>query len=95
MKKLKEKMKAIERSKLDDYSKNVKDNVRLHEPGWKVCNFCIFFMYLCLLDVINQLHFLLFSRIAIILTNAKQMTSKITVEGNIYFAPTSLVCVGL
>ena len=43
-KKLKEKMKAIERSKLDDYSKNVKDNVRLHEPGWKVCNCCIFFM---------------------------------------------------
>ena len=41
-KKLKEKMKAIERSKLDDYSKNVKDNVRLHEPGWKVCNCCIF-----------------------------------------------------
>ena len=47
-KKLKEKMNAIERSKLDDYSKNVKDNVRLHEPGWKVCNFCIFFMYLVL-----------------------------------------------
>ena len=43
-KKLKEKMKAIERSKLDDYSKNVKDNVRLHEPGWKVCNFLYLFM---------------------------------------------------
>ena len=35
-KKLKEKVKAVETAKLDDYAKNVKDNVRLHEPGWKV-----------------------------------------------------------
>jgi 5'-3' exoribonuclease 2 len=33
--KLKEKVKAVESAKLDDYAKNVKDNVRLHEPGWK------------------------------------------------------------
>lgn len=35
-KNLKEKVKAVESAKLDDYAKNVKDNVRLHEPGWKV-----------------------------------------------------------
>lgn len=34
-KKLKEKIKEIEQAKLDDFSKNVQDNVRLHEPGWK------------------------------------------------------------
>jgi len=34
-KKLKEKIKAIEQAKLDDYAKNVKDNVKLHEAGWK------------------------------------------------------------
>jgi 5'-3' exoribonuclease 2 len=35
-KNLKEKVKAVETAKLDDFAKNVKDNVRLHEPGWKV-----------------------------------------------------------
>eukprot|EP00578_Thalassiosira_sp_NH16_P024076 CAMPEP_0181096886 /NCGR_PEP_ID=MMETSP1071-20121207/11269_1 /TAXON_ID=35127 /ORGANISM="Thalassiosira sp., Strain NH16" /LENGTH=1201 /DNA_ID=CAMNT_0023179319 /DNA_START=75 /DNA_END=3681 /DNA_ORIENTATION=+ len=34
-KKMKERIKAVESSKLDDYAKNVKDNVRLHQPGWK------------------------------------------------------------
>ncbi|KAL7540447.1 hypothetical protein ACHAXR_010112 [Thalassiosira sp. AJA248-18] len=34
-KKVNEKIKAIERTKLDDYAKNVQDNVRLHQPGWK------------------------------------------------------------
>lgn len=34
-KKLKEKIKEVEQAKLDDFAKNVKDNVRLHEPGWK------------------------------------------------------------
>jgi hypothetical protein len=34
-KSLKEKIKEIESAKLNDYAKNVKDNVRLHEPGWK------------------------------------------------------------
>lgn len=34
-KNIKEKIKAVERAKLDDFSKNVKDNVRLHAPGWK------------------------------------------------------------
>jgi len=32
---LREKIKQIEQAKLDDYAKNVKDNVRLHEAGWK------------------------------------------------------------
>lgn len=45
-KNLKEKVKAVETAKLDDYAKNVKDNVRLHEPGWKVsCSL------LCLLEL--------------------------------------------
>ena len=35
-KNIKEKIKEIETAKLDDFAKNVKDNVRLHEPGWKV-----------------------------------------------------------
>jgi len=35
-KEMKEKIKKLEQTKLDDYAKNVKDNVRLHEPGWKV-----------------------------------------------------------
>lgn len=34
-KNIKEKIKNMERAKLDDFSKNVEDNVRLHEPGWK------------------------------------------------------------
>lgn len=34
-KNLKEKVKAVEQSKLDEYAKTVQDNVRLHEPGWK------------------------------------------------------------
>lgn len=34
-KNIKEKIKAIESTKLDEFAKNVKDNVRLHEPGWK------------------------------------------------------------
>eukprot|EP00580_Thalassiosira_gravida_P017838 CAMPEP_0201658468 /NCGR_PEP_ID=MMETSP0494-20130426/1327_1 /ASSEMBLY_ACC=CAM_ASM_000839 /TAXON_ID=420259 /ORGANISM="Thalassiosira gravida, Strain GMp14c1" /LENGTH=764 /DNA_ID=CAMNT_0048135455 /DNA_START=13 /DNA_END=2307 /DNA_ORIENTATION=- len=34
-KKVNEKIKEIERAKLDDYSKNVEDKVKLHEPGWK------------------------------------------------------------
>ncbi|KAL7519855.1 hypothetical protein ACHAWX_004603 [Stephanocyclus meneghinianus] len=34
-KKIKERVKAVESAKLDDFAKNVKDNVRLHEPGWK------------------------------------------------------------
>lgn len=34
-KKLKEKIKAVGTAKLDDYAKNVQDNVKLHEPGWK------------------------------------------------------------
>lgn len=63
--------------------------------GGRFVIFCICSCNFVSLDVINQFHFLLFSRIGIILTNAKQMMSKITVEGNIYFAPTSLVCVGL
>lgn len=32
---LKEKVKAAQQRKLDEYAKNVKDNVRLHEKGWK------------------------------------------------------------
>ena len=35
-KNFKERIKEIEQAKLDDFAKNVKDNVRLHEPGWKV-----------------------------------------------------------
>jgi hypothetical protein len=35
-KNIKEKIKDIETAKLDDFAKNVMDNVRLHEPGWKV-----------------------------------------------------------
>lgn len=35
-KNIKEKIKDIETAKLDDFAKNVKDNVRLHEAGWKV-----------------------------------------------------------
>jgi len=31
----KEKVKAAQQKKLDDYSKSVEDNVRLHEAGWK------------------------------------------------------------
>jgi 5'-3' exoribonuclease 2 len=31
----KEKVKAAQQKQLDDYSKNVQDNVRLHEDGWK------------------------------------------------------------
>jgi 5'-3' exoribonuclease 2 len=31
----KEKVKAAQQKQLDDYSKNVQDNVRLHEAGWK------------------------------------------------------------
>ncbi|KAL7554914.1 hypothetical protein ACHAWF_018470 [Thalassiosira exigua] len=34
-KKMKEKVKAAESAKLDEYAKNVQDNVRLHDPGWK------------------------------------------------------------
>ncbi len=34
-KRLKDKVKEVESAKLDDYAKNVEDNVRLHEPGWK------------------------------------------------------------
>ena len=34
--KMKEKLKDMERAKLDDYAKNVVDNVKLHQPGWKV-----------------------------------------------------------
>ena len=34
-KNMKEQIKAKESEKLDTYAKNVKDNVRLHEPGWK------------------------------------------------------------
>mgnify|MGYP000953297441 CR=1 FL=1 len=29
-------MKQLEQQKLDELSQNVKDNVRLHEKGWKV-----------------------------------------------------------
>ena len=35
-KNLKAKVKEVESAKLDNYAKNVKDNVRLHEAGWKV-----------------------------------------------------------
>ena len=31
----KEKVKAVQSKQLDEYAKNVQDNVRLHEPGWK------------------------------------------------------------
>eukprot|EP00571_Detonula_confervacea_P009317 CAMPEP_0172323246 /NCGR_PEP_ID=MMETSP1058-20130122/48231_1 /TAXON_ID=83371 /ORGANISM="Detonula confervacea, Strain CCMP 353" /LENGTH=1161 /DNA_ID=CAMNT_0013039201 /DNA_START=79 /DNA_END=3564 /DNA_ORIENTATION=+ len=34
-KKMKETIKDMGRSKLDDYAKNVQDNVKLHEAGWK------------------------------------------------------------
>jgi len=34
-KKFKEKVKAEKQKQLDEYSKNVEDNVRLHEAGWK------------------------------------------------------------
>lgn len=33
---LSERIKKVEKEKLDDYSRNVEDKVRLHEPGWKV-----------------------------------------------------------
>jgi hypothetical protein len=33
---LKKKMKDIEQKKLNDYSANVEDKVRLHDKGWKV-----------------------------------------------------------
>ena len=46
-KNLKAKVKAVESAKLDDYAKNVKDNVRLHEPGWKVSS--LFLKYRILL----------------------------------------------
>ena len=33
---LKQKMKAVEQKKLNDFAANVDDKVRLHESGWKV-----------------------------------------------------------
>ena len=41
-KNMKAKVKEVEKAKLDDYAKNVKDNVRLHEAGWKVSLLALF-----------------------------------------------------